>query len=71
MKKVTTSQAFTTGDHEMKEQGETAAAISQQPAPTDEMQEIFSQLDEGMEEMDRNFHIYELQRSAGATSNER
>jgi hypothetical protein len=68
---LTTSQAFTTGDHEMKEQVETAVAISQQPAPTDEMQEIFAQLDEGMEEMDRNFHIYELQRSAGAASNER
>ena len=68
---LTTSQAFTTGDHEMKEQGKTAAAISQQPAPKDEMQEIFAQLDDGMEEMDRNFHIYELQRSAGATSNER
>jgi hypothetical protein len=68
---LTTSQAFTTGDHEMKEQGKTAAAISHQPAPTDEMQEIFAQLDEGVEEMDRNFHIYELQRSAGATSNER
>jgi hypothetical protein len=65
------SQAFTTGDHEMKEQGETAALISQQPAPTDEMQEIFAQLDEGMEKMDRNFHIYELQRTAGAASNER
>jgi hypothetical protein len=55
----------------MKEQGETAALISQQPAPTYEMQEIFAQLDEGMEKMDRNFHIYELQRTAGAASNER
>jgi hypothetical protein len=35
------------------------------------MQEIFAQLDEGMEEVDRNFRIYDLQRNAGANSNER
>jgi hypothetical protein len=35
------------------------------------MQEIFAQLDEGMEEMDRNFRIHEHQRSSGAASNER
>jgi hypothetical protein len=40
-------------------------------ATTDEMQEIFAQLDEGMEEMDKNFHISELQRNTGAAANER
>ena len=40
-------------------------------ATTDEMQEIFAQLDEGMEEMDKNFHVSELQRNTGAAANER
>jgi hypothetical protein len=35
------------------------------------MQEIFAQLDEGMEEMDRNIHVSELQRNSGAAANER
>jgi hypothetical protein len=68
---LTTQQVPTKGDSGMKEQGETAPTITQQPPPTDEMQEIFAQLDEGMEEMDRNFRIYDLQRNAGANSNER
>ena len=55
----------------MKEQAENTPAISQQPAPTDEMREIFAQLDGGMEEMDRNFRIYEHQRSSGANADER
>jgi hypothetical protein len=55
----------------MKEQAEDAPPISQHPVPTDEMREIFAQLDESMEEIDRNFYIYEHQRSAGDTSNER
>jgi hypothetical protein len=67
----TTPQVPTKGDAGMKEQGETAPTITQQPQPTDEMQEIFAQLDEGMEEMDRNFRSHELQRNSGADSNER
>jgi len=67
----TTPQVPTKGDAGMKEQGETAPTITQQPQPTDEMQEIFAQLDEGMEEMDRNFRSHELQRNSGADANER
>jgi len=67
----TTTRVPTKEDNGMKEQGETEPTISQQPPPTDEMQEIFAQLDEGMEEMDRNFRIHEHQRSSGAASNER
>jgi len=55
----------------MEEQAEAAPAVPQQAVPTDEMQEIFAQLDEGMEEMDKNFRISELQRNTGAASNER
>jgi hypothetical protein len=55
----------------MEEQAEVAPAASQVSATTDEMQEIFAQLDEGMEEMDKNFHISELQRNTGAAANER
>jgi hypothetical protein len=55
----------------MTEQDETAPTVSQQPPSPDEMQEIFAQLDEGMEEMDRNFRIHEPQRSSGAAPNER
>ena len=67
----TTPQVFEDGEDEMEEQAEAAPAVSQQAAPTDEMQEIFAQLDEGMEEMDRNFHVSELQRNTGAAANER
>jgi hypothetical protein len=62
---------FEVGEDEMEEQAETAPAVSQQSATTDEMQEIFAQLDEGMEEMDRNIHVSELQRNSGAAANER
>ena len=55
----------------MEEQAEAAPAASQQAVPTDEMQEIFAQLDEGMEEMDKNLHVSELQRNTGAAANER
>jgi type IV secretory pathway TraG/TraD family ATPase VirD4 len=68
---LTTPRMSTDGDKEMKEQAETAPAGSQQPAPTDEMQEIFAQLNEDMEEIDRNFRLLESQRSSGANANER
>jgi hypothetical protein len=55
----------------MEEQAEAAPSASQVSATTDEMQEIFAQLDEGMEEMDKNFHISEVKRDTGAASNER
>jgi type IV secretory pathway TraG/TraD family ATPase VirD4 len=67
----TTPQVFEVGEDEMEEQAETAPAVSQQSATTDEMQEIFAQLDEGMEEMDRNIRVSELQRNTGAAANER
>jgi hypothetical protein len=67
----TTPQVFEREEDEMEEQAEAAAAASQQVVPTDEMQEIFAQLDEGMEEMDKNFYISELKRDTGAASNER
>ncbi len=67
----TTQQVPTKGDNGMTEQNETAPTVSQQPPAPDEMQEIFAQLDEGIEEMDRNFRIHEQQRSSGAASNER
>jgi tetrahydromethanopterin S-methyltransferase subunit G len=55
----------------MEEQAEATPTVPQQAVPTDEMQEIFDQLDEGMEEMDKNFHVSELQRNTGAAANER
>ena len=67
----TTPQVFEKEESEMEEQAEAAPAASQVSATTDEMQEIFAQLDEGMEEMDKNFHISELQRNTGAAANER
>ena len=67
----TTPQVPTKGDNGMTEQDKTAPTVSQQPPIPDEMKEVFAQLDEGMEEMDRNFRIYEHQRSSGAASNER
>jgi hypothetical protein len=67
----TTPQVFENEENEMEEQAEAAPAASQQVVPTDEMQEIFAQLDEGMEEMDKNFHVSELQRNTGAAANER
>jgi hypothetical protein len=67
----TTPQVFEREEDEMEEQAEAAPAASQVSATTDEMQEIFAQLDEGMEEMDKNFHISELQRNTGAAANER
>jgi hypothetical protein len=62
---------FEVGEDEMEEHAEAAPAVSQQTATTDEMQEIFAQLDEGMEEMDINFHVSELQRNSGVAANER
>jgi hypothetical protein len=67
----TTPQVFENEENEMEEQAEAVPAVSQQSATTDEMQEIFAQLDEGMEEMDRNFYVSELRRNTGAVSNER
>jgi hypothetical protein len=67
----TTPQVFENEKNEMEEQVEAPLAASQQVVPTDEMQEIFAHLDEGMEEMDKNFHVSELQRNTGAASNER
>jgi hypothetical protein len=67
----TTPQVFENEKNEMDEQVEAAPAASQQVVPTDEMQEIFAQLDEGMEEMDKNLHVSELQRNTGAAANER
>jgi hypothetical protein len=67
----TTPQVFEKEENEMEEQAEAASAASQVSATTDEMQEIFAQLDEGMEEMDRHFHVSELQRNTGAAANER
>jgi hypothetical protein len=67
----TTPQVPSEGNDGMRDQGETAPTISQQPPSTDEMQKIFAQLEEGMEEMDRNFRVHELQRNAGVNSNER
>jgi conjugative transfer signal peptidase TraF len=64
----TTPQVFEVGEDEMEEHTDAAPAVSQTTVPTDEMQEIFAQLDEGMEEMDRNFHISELQRNMGAAN---
>ena len=55
----------------MTEQDKAAATVSQQPPAPDEMQEIFAQLDEGMDEMDRNFRDHEHQRNSGAATNER
>jgi hypothetical protein len=55
----------------MTEQDKAAATVSQQPSDPDEMQEIFAQLNEGVEKMDRNFRIHEQRRSSGAASNER
>jgi hypothetical protein len=67
----TTPQVPIKGDNGMTEQDKAAATVSQQPPDPDEMQEIFAQLNEGVEEMDRNFRIHEQQRSSGAASNER
>jgi hypothetical protein len=67
----TTPQVFEREEDEMEEQAEAAPSASQVSATTDEMQEIFAQLDEGMEEMDKNFHISEVKRDTGAASNER
>jgi hypothetical protein len=55
----------------MEEQTVAVPAASQVSATTDEMQEIFAQLDEGMEEMDKNPNVSELQRNTGAATNER
>jgi hypothetical protein len=67
----TSQQEPNRGDNEMTEQTKSTPIISQQLAPADEMQEIFAELDEGMEEMDRDFRIYEIQRGTGGSSNER
>jgi len=67
----TTPQVFEKEEDEMEEQAEATPTVPQQAVPTDEMQEIFDQLDEGMEEMDKNFHVSELQRNTGAAANER
>jgi hypothetical protein len=67
----TTPQVFEVGENEMEEHAESAPPVSQQATPTDEMQEIFAQLNEGMEEMDKNFHVSELHRNTGAAANER
>ena len=40
-------------------------------APTDEMQEVFAELDVGMEEMDRNFQLHLQTKTHGAVTNER
>jgi HPt (histidine-containing phosphotransfer) domain-containing protein len=62
---------FEVGEYEMEEHAESAPTVPQQAAHTDEMQEIFAQLNEGMEEMDKNFHVSELHRNTGAAANER
>jgi type IV secretion system protein VirD4 len=67
----TTPQVPIKGDNGMTEQDKAAATVSQQPSDPDEMQEIFAQLNEGVEKMDRNFRIHEQRRSSGAASNER
>jgi hypothetical protein len=67
----TTPQVFENKENEMEEQAVAVPAASQVSATTDEMQEIFAQLDEGMEEMDKNPYVSELQRNTGAATNER
>ena len=40
-------------------------------APTDEMKEVFEQLEVGMEEMDRNFQLHHQTKTHGDLTNER
>jgi type IV secretion system protein VirD4 len=51
--------------------GESTTGVNQAIAPTDEMTEVFEQLEVGMEEMDRNIQLYRRTKNSGEISNGR
>jgi type IV secretion system protein VirD4 len=53
------------------EAAETTIDDDQKTASTDEMKEVFEQLEVGMEEMDRDIHLYQQTKNNGAMTNDR
>jgi hypothetical protein len=65
------SGVFQVGHDHAREPAETTTNDDQPLAPTDEMKEVFEQLEAGMEEMDRNFRFYQQTKNNGGITNER
>jgi CHASE3 domain sensor protein len=53
------------------EAAETTIDDDQKTASTDEMKEVFEQLEVGMEEMDRDIQLYQQTKNNGAMTNDR
>jgi hypothetical protein len=53
------------------EAAETTIDDDQETASTDEMKEVFEQLEVGMEEMDRDIQLYQQTKNNGAMTNDR
>ena len=53
------------------EVAETTSGGGPTTTPTDEMKEIFEELELGMEDMDKNFQLHHQTKSHGAIANER
>jgi type IV secretion system protein VirD4 len=65
------SGVFQVGHDHAIEPAENTTNDHQPLAPTDEMKEVFEQLEVGMEEMDRNFRLYQQTKNNGGITNER
>jgi hypothetical protein len=52
-------------------EAETTIDDDQKTASTDEMKEVFEQLEVGMEEMDRDIQLYQQTKNNGAMTNDR
>jgi CHASE3 domain sensor protein len=53
------------------EAAETTIDDDQKTASTDEMKEVFEQLEVGMEEMDKDIQLYQQTKNNGAMTNDR
>jgi hypothetical protein len=68
---TTSGSSRTNADDCAIEPAETAIGDDQTATSTDEMKEVFEQLEVGMEEMDRDIQLYQQTKNNGAMTNDR